>query len=272
MHVAITVGFFGVSYIRFHPVMRSWCPYYRYLYIAENTPFRRVPRSAVPELDNILRSMEPALVKIKGINLYEDFKGIPMQRLHQISANSTDITDDEFYFLHRYEMEGSHKKSIKRRSGFIKKPPKKMRIRGEKKEWIQSNGYFVMKDLMWGRKLFTKFWESHQILVTGYFYYPPGGFREWHTNENDVVGWRLYYVKREEPNRSWFLWKDPVTGKTHRENDCNDCYNMFKVKSRQDGVLWHSVYSDTHRFSIGINIPESFASKITQRLEEGGYE
>jgi hypothetical protein len=229
-----------------------------------------VPRSAVPELDNIIRILEPVLVKIDGLNLYEEFKGIPILRLHQISANGTDITDEELDLLQRYEMIESHKKSAKHKSGFIKKPPSKLRVWGKDGEWYQNNGVFVMKTLMLGERYFTKFWKSKQVLITGYFYYPPGGFREWHTNEHDIIGWRLYYVKREEPNKSWFLWKDPVTGETHREADCNDCYNMFKLKPRKDGVLWHSVYSDTHRFSIGINIPESFASKITQRLEEGG--
>ena len=32
--------------------------------------------------------------------------------------------------------------------------------------------------------------------VSGQFYYPPGGFREWHTNQWDGVGWRGFVLAR----------------------------------------------------------------------------
>jgi len=274
-YLVLTVGFFGGTYIRFHPLIREWVPYYHYLYIAENTFFRRVPRSLIPELEKVVTFLEPGLVKVKGLNFYQEFKTNHMIRLHQISANDTDITDDELYYLRKYEMAFSHKKSTRKQSGMIKKPPFIKRLAGKNvEEWIQTSGHFSFNRKLYSNKnsIYSKFKASHGILITGYFYYPPGGFREWHTNENDIIGWRLYYIKREEPNRSWFLWRNPITGKFNRENDCNDCYNMFKIRSKEEGALWHSVYSDTHRFSIGMNIPEWLVSRITRRIEEGNYD
>ena len=40
------------------------------------------------------------------------------------------------------------------------------------------------------------------IGIRGWFWYPPKGFREWHTNMYDPSGWRLYIVHVDQKNKS----------------------------------------------------------------------
>ena len=53
-------------------------------------------------------------------------------------------------------------------------------------------------------------------MVRGLFWYPKGGFREWHTNRFHLSGWRLYMIDCDEDERSWFAYKHPKTSITHR--------------------------------------------------------
>jgi len=43
----------------------------------------------------------------------------------------------------------------------------------------------------------------------GTYLYPPGGFHEWHTNQQHPAGWRMYLVKTAEDEASWCAFKDP---------------------------------------------------------------
>jgi len=42
----------------------------------------------------------------------------------------------------------------------------------------------------------------------GIYWYPPGGFTEWHTDGNQVRGWRLYLADIDEEGRSVMAVKD----------------------------------------------------------------
>ena len=57
------------------------------------------------------------------------------------------------------------------------------------------------------------------IKLTGTFYYPPGGGKEWHTNRisANTPDWRFYFIYLTDPNtESYFCYINPITGKFHR--------------------------------------------------------
>lgn len=94
--------------------------------------------------------------------------------------------------------------------------------------------------------------------ITGFFWYPSGGFREWHTNAYNRYGWRLYLVWVEEENKSGFSFIHPNTKELKYIPDKRGYINMFKVGTSKNTMLWHNVRSDTNRFSIGINVDQNF--------------
>jgi hypothetical protein len=96
--------------------------------------------------------------------------------------------------------------------------------------------------------------------VRGLFWYPKGGFREWHTNQYHRLGWRLYLVYADEDEKSWFSFKHPETGKLHTLPDKTGYINIFKVT--KDPPLWHNVYSQTNRISLGIHVTDEFIDKF----------
>ena len=98
--------------------------------------------------------------------------------------------------------------------------------------------------------------------VRGLFWYPKGGFREWHTNEYTRQGWRLYLVYADEDEKSWFSYKHPETGKLHTIPDKTGYINIFKIT--KDPPIWHNVYSQTNRISLGIHVTQEFIDKFIE--------
>ena len=89
------------------------------------------------------------------------------------------------------------------------------------------------------------------ISSSGHFWYPPGGFMGWHTN-NDAPGWRFYISFADEPGKSYFRYRDPVTGTAHTLLDEQWDFRLFSIAPQRD--FWHAIYSDSNRFSIGFRI------------------
>jgi len=98
--------------------------------------------------------------------------------------------------------------------------------------------------------------------VRGLFWYPKGGFREWHTNEHTRLGWRLYLVYADEDEKSWFSFKHPQTGKLHTMPDRSGYINVFKIT--KDPPVWHNIYSQTNRISLGIHVTDEFIEKFIE--------
>jgi len=95
------------------------------------------------------------------------------------------------------------------------------------------------------------------IGVSGHFWYPPGGYMGWHTNLRKP-GWRLYINVAEEKDRSFFRYRDPVTGEIVTCDD--DLWNCRVFQIRQDLPFWHCVYSETNRHSFGYRIDKPLES------------
>ena len=105
-------------------------------------------------------------------------------------------------------------------------------------------------DRMVGRRLTRIFREAERIVVknSGHFWYPPGGYMGWHTNLR-TPGWRLYINYVEEPGQSFFRYRDPESGRIVTAVDRQWNFRLFKITPKKP--LWHAVYSDTNRFSLG---------------------
>lgn len=99
----------------------------------------------------------------------------------------------------------------------------------------------------------------------GYFYYPPGGCREWHTNKKDWIGWRGYFIYCPDgDNMSDLNVLDPKTHKMTRIPDKSGVLRLFKVTSSPP--LWHSVSSSTHRYSLGFRLADKCVDRLKKQL------
>jgi hypothetical protein len=90
--------------------------------------------------------------------------------------------------------------------------------------------------------------RERTLSESGYFWYPPGAYMSWHTNSG-APGLRLYVSYSEEPGKSFFRYRDPATERIVTSMDDGLNVRLFAV--RADRPLWHAIYSDTHRFSLG---------------------
>lgn len=116
------------------------------------------------------------------------------------------------------------------------------------------------------RDRFSRLLEpSYQFVIqdSGHFWYPPGGFMSWHTNVR-TPGWRLYINYCEEAGKSFFRYRDPETGRVHTSWD--DIWNFRLFKIDPNRLFWHSVYSETNRFSLGYRILVSPKVGLTKRI------
>lgn len=111
------------------------------------------------------------------------------------------------------------------------------------------------------------------VAVTGSFYYPPGGYREWHTNADKAAGWRMYYVRVSEEGKSWFHYINPTTDQLVQVPDKDDHFHLFyltdleqvKTGTRPE-FFWHNVVSHTHRRSLGFRVSDEMVQRILNRI------
>jgi hypothetical protein len=102
---------------------------------------------------------------------------------------------------------------------------------------------------------------NHSCLeVRGNFFYPPLGFREWHTNSRNP-GLRAYCVFCDDTHPSSFNYLDPNTESTVIVQDRSDFCNVFEVPepSLSASYLWHSVSSQTWRISMGFRVVDQIS-------------
>ncbi|MEM7407745.1 MAG: hypothetical protein AAF458_20815 [Pseudomonadota bacterium] len=139
-------------------------------------------------------------------------------------------------------------------------------------QWVVHLGRMSMHaDLALSSPLARKIEEvfNGEARLSGYFYYPPGGFKEWHTDYEDPPEepekrWRVYMIKTTKDNKSWFQYFD-TKNRIRKIMDRNGYLNVFHLT--ETPPLWHAVYSNTHRWCIGIKFEESVLETL---LEEHG--
>lgn len=96
----------------------------------------------------------------------------------------------------------------------------------------------------------------------GSTYMPPGGFMEYHSNQDHLGGWRLYMHYLPDKGNSWFAYRHPFDGSYRRIADSNIAANMFRIRKKPKKLLWHAIYADTPRFSWGIWLPPELAQHL----------
>lgn len=103
------------------------------------------------------------------------------------------------------------------------------------------------------------------IVPSGHFWYPPNSYMGWHTNSR-APGWRIYINYAEEPGKSFFRYRDPRSGEIITLWD--DMWNMRVFRVTAENPLWHCVYSNTNRFSLGylVKIP-SIKRSLLERFK-----
>ena len=135
-------------------------------------------------------------------------------------------------------------------------------------EWILHLGRLTFNVQRANRlKLFWKIKEvfGDDARMSGFFYYPPGGFKEWHTDFEEPQmdpekHWRIYLIKAAEDEASWFQYVDPVSGEIERVYDYDGHLNFFNLI--EEKPLQHSVISNTHRYSLGIKLGDQAIARL----------
>lgn len=96
------------------------------------------------------------------------------------------------------------------------------------------------------------------LKVSGAFWYPKNGYMGWHTNL-EAPGCRLYCSYAREPGRSFFRYREPETNIIRTSWDRGGWqFRLFRI-ARQP--LWHTVYSETDRVSVGFKLTPSKAER-----------
>lgn len=87
--------------------------------------------------------------------------------------------------------------------------------------------------------------------LSGRIWYPPAGYMGWHTNDNNR-GYKLYCTHCRESDKSFFRYRNPYTNEIVTSWDkAGWNFRIFRI---QEELLWHCVYSETDRISIGYTL------------------
>jgi len=224
----------------------------------------QVERRHMPEFHPLLMDIVPNMGIFRGLNLTtEYFHNNKWDTKFQQQCASLNLTEENMAYLSQYEkvMAGVSNKTIlgefpNRTFELVKK---------NQISWMLSAGRLSHGKMFKKSEMMKHFERTKGVVVTGVFYYPPGGYTVWHTNRYERPGWRMYYTKVIDNGKSFFAYRDPKNGEIHKVFDKHDHYNIFFVETKEQEALWHCVFSDTHRISIGLNVPEHFVQLVIDR-------
>jgi len=98
--------------------------------------------------------------------------------------------------------------------------------------------------------------------VRGSTYSPGKGFFEPHTNRHHIAGWRIYIHYLPGGNQSYFNYRHPFDGTVRHVQDSNLACNMFRIRPESSGLLWHSMWMEDPRLSMGLYVDPALAQKL----------
>jgi hypothetical protein len=107
--------------------------------------------------------------------------------------------------------------------------------------------------------------DCGQVVTSGHFWYPQRSAMGWHTNSR-VPGWRIYISYAETEGDSFFRYRDPQTGHLVTLEDQTWNLRVFRVTDSEP--LWHCVYSNTNRFSMGYLLRPIPRRSMLRRLSD----
>lgn len=133
------------------------------------------------------------------------------------------------------------------------------------KGWICQDKYVNINYISGHDFVFNSLMESLSKIMDspvesrGLYYYPPGAYHKWHSNQYEPHGWRIYIVGVPKGGESYFCYIGKDDNKLYKKRDEDAIINIFKVGSEKNtGLLYHSVASITaHRWSFGILVDDA---------------
>ena len=94
-------------------------------------------------------------------------------------------------------------------------------------------------------------WPKSSIQLSGMFLYPKGGgYMGWHTN-SDSPCTRVYISNVKEGGKSFFRYR--LDGEYVTSWD-RAGWNMRAFEVTKDNPMWHCVYAEEDRLSVGFRI------------------
>jgi len=97
----------------------------------------------------------------------------------------------------------------------------------------------------------AKIYPQSSIQLSGFFLYPKGGgYMGWHTN-SDAPCTRVYITHVEEGGKSFFRYRDDGEYVTSWDSAG---WNLRQFEVGSENHLWHCVYAEEPRLSIGFRI------------------
>ena len=98
-------------------------------------------------------------------------------------------------------------------------------------------------------KSLSALFSEYQFSSTGHFWYPAGGYMDWHTNHKSP-GIRLYVVYADKDRASFFRYQDPMSKEIVTSWDKKG-WNVRLFFTSLAQPLWHCVNSSCNRLSLG---------------------
>lgn len=92
---------------------------------------------------------------------------------------------------------------------------------------------------------------EYDPVVSGHFYYPPGGYMSWHTNSDQPYK-RVYVTFADKPGKSFFRYKHG--GEIVTEWDKEGVNIRVFEATDKEPLFWHCVFSDCNRVSFGFRL------------------
>lgn len=107
-----------------------------------------------------------------------------------------------------------------------------------------------------------------EVRFSGSMWYPPSGYRLWHTNETQP-GWRMYLIDFDEDfddpqHTSFFRYLHPETGELVTLRERPRLVRFFKIEQDPERLFWHCIVNPTrrHRWSFGFNVPGTWLDDL----------
>jgi hypothetical protein len=109
-----------------------------------------------------------------------------------------------------------------------------------------------------------------EIRCSGNLWYPPGGYRLWHTNETQP-GWRMYVVDLGDSDgedgdgpRPFFRYQSPSTGELVTLPERRRIVRFFKAEQDPARLFWHCIANPAtvDRWSFGFVVPEGWRDRL----------
>jgi hypothetical protein len=107
-----------------------------------------------------------------------------------------------------------------------------------------------------------------EVRFSGSLWYPPRGYRGWHTNETQP-GWRMYLIdfdgsEADIAGKSFFRYMNPQTSELVTLYERPRLMRCFKIEDEKDKLLWHCIVNDSafSRWSFGFMLKDSWMKTL----------